>query len=68
MSDLPLDTEKRLEKVAGGWGREPTPAHPLCVCGKPTGKVSAVVVDDQGKPAPIRGTRATCPVHRPDRP
>lgn len=33
--DLPLDTDKRLELVANGWGRTATHAHPDCRCGKP---------------------------------
>lgn len=34
MADLPQDREKALEKIAGGWGRTATTAHPLCRCGK----------------------------------
>lgn len=32
--NLPTDREKALAKIAGGWGREATAAHPLCTCGK----------------------------------
>ncbi len=28
------DREKALAAIASGWGREPTAAHPDCVCGK----------------------------------
>lgn len=33
---LPDDREKALEAIANGWGREATPAHPLCTCQQPT--------------------------------
>lgn len=35
MSDLPQDREKALERIAAGWGRTATSAHPFCICGKP---------------------------------
>ncbi len=34
MRPLPADREKALAAIAAGWGREPTAAHPYCVCGK----------------------------------
>lgn len=29
------DREKALDRIAAGWGRTATAAHPLCRCGKP---------------------------------
>ncbi len=33
--DLPADRELALTAIAEGWGRTPSHAHPLCLCGKP---------------------------------
>lgn len=30
--ELPADREKALEAIANGWTRQPTTAHPDCLC------------------------------------
>lgn len=30
--ELPADREKALEAIANGWTRQPTHAHPDCIC------------------------------------
>ncbi len=77
MSALPADREKALAAIAAGWGREPSLAHPDCLCGKPIPKPSPApdVLTDRGgyiewvrqNRAWVNGRRryprANCPMH-----
>lgn len=63
-TDLPPDREKALERIAQGWGRIPTQAHPDCICNKPIpGTVDPRWEDHEGNPVPKRGQKKDCPLH-----
>ncbi len=81
MRPLPADREKALAAIAAGWGREPSLAHPDCLCGKPIPQPPRppnVIDDRDGYIAWVRQHRAwvngrrwyfrsDCPMHRPER-
>lgn len=58
----PADATVEQALAWPGPAREATNAHPLCVCGKPTGKRSAWV-DVDGHPVPATHRPADCPMH-----
>lgn len=65
--ELSNDTQTALEQIANGWGREPTLAHPDCLCGRRSGYLDVGYYEFQGRvyvhPRPTGIKYWPCPVH-----